>query len=319
MLRFLVVLAAFLTLTAAPAAAQLPGLPTGGPTPDAYQAQRRQRLPRHPAARHPRALQRGRARRLPGHRRDGPALLRPARRCTSDLVYATPGLTAAQHPEVLQGLELRRARRPGRADLLAARRRHDRARQGLRRAARLRHDPRRRDVRPRLRRRRGPPVLHGRAAPRRARASCRASPAARNTAMDARAVGGRALHGARPRSARSTSADEPLRRRGRTILRATSTTTSRASTSTSPRRRLDPTKMPGEYAAIGHPLGPDLFKRDRPDRDRRAGRRRSSARAAARSSRGRRSPTRSSKRFGKRRGRRRRSRTSAPPRTPRRR
>ena len=48
-----------------------------------------------------------RARRLPGHRRDGPALLRPAA-MYRDLVYATPGLKADAHPELLQGRELRR-------------------------------------------------------------------------------------------------------------------------------------------------------------------------------------------------------------------
>ena len=49
----------------------------------------------------------------------------------------------------------------------------------LRRAAHLRRHARRRDVRHRLRDRRGPAVLHRRAAPRRPRRSCRASPAAR--------------------------------------------------------------------------------------------------------------------------------------------
>ena len=61
------------------------------------------------------------------------------------------------------------------------------------------------------------------------------------------------------------------------------------------------------------------WKRDRPDRHRVAGRRRSSARAAARSSRGRSSPTRSTKRFGKRKRRGACSATSARPRTRRRR
>ena len=156
--------------------------------------------------------------------------------------------------------------------LLAARRRHDRARQGLRRAARLRHDARRRDVRPRLR---GAEdrlffmdvLRHA------GRGELSSFAGGANAAMDAEQWEVAPVHRGRPRSARSTQPPDVLGAQGAQILRATSTTTSPASTSTSPRRKLDPTKMPGEYAAIGQPQGPDPWKRDGPDRDRVARRR----------------------------------------------
>ena len=139
-------------------------------------------------------------------RSSSPASWRPARRSRTaatssamyrDLVYATPGLTAAQIPSFFKdsSFGVRAGRR--RAHLLAAVRRDDRARQGLRRPARVRGDARRRDVRPRLRRRRGPAVLHGRAAPRRARAAVELR--RRLLRRDGRrAVGGRPVHGGRP-------------------------------------------------------------------------------------------------------------------------
>ena len=88
-----------------------------------------------------------------------------------------------------------------------------------------------------------------------------------------RAVGDRALHRGRPPAPgrpRPTTSTAP---QGAQLAGRRATTTSPASTSTSPRRKLDPTKMPGEYAAIGRPQGPDDWKRDRPHRHRLAGRR----------------------------------------------
>src|ERR1044072_7106216 len=97
MLRFLVVLTALLSMTAAPAAAQLPQLPTGGPTPDAYRAPAgkgfRHILPpgtrgRYNAVELAASLATGQT--VP-HCCDQLDMYR-------DLVYATPGLTAAQVP-----------------------------------------------------------------------------------------------------------------------------------------------------------------------------------------------------------------------------
>src|SRR3954468_18211529 len=97
MLRILVVLSAVLGLSAAPAAAQLPPLTTGGPTPDAYQAHDgkgfRDILPpgtrgRYNAVELAAFLASGKT--VP-HCCDQLGMYR-------DLVYATPGLTAAQVP-----------------------------------------------------------------------------------------------------------------------------------------------------------------------------------------------------------------------------
>ena len=113
----------------------------------------------------------------------------------------------------------------------------------------------------RLRGRRGPAVLHRRAAPPGPRRSSPrfAGGAPANRAFDHDAVAGRALHRGRP-PAPDRPARRPLRRRRRQAPAGRSPTTSPASTSTSPRRKLDPTKMPGEYAAIGQPQGPDPWK-----------------------------------------------------------
>ncbi len=97
MLRILVVLSAVLALSAAPAAAQLPQLPTGGPAPDGYQAHDgkgfRDILPpgtrgRYNAVELAAFLASGQT--VP-HCCDQLGMYR-------DLVYATPGLTAAQVP-----------------------------------------------------------------------------------------------------------------------------------------------------------------------------------------------------------------------------
>ena len=177
-----------------------------------------------------------------------------------DLMYATPGLKAAGPRALLQGLDLRGQARRRRDDHHAARRRHDRARQGLRRPAHLRHHARRRRC--------SAPATR----PRRTACSsstCCATSAARSC---------RPSSAARPPTARWTPSSGRSRptRRPTTSASSTSATTS---TATAGRQlqddalnyvaginqyiaeaRLDPTKMPGEYAAIGRPQGPDDWK-----------------------------------------------------------
>ena len=288
MLRFLGRFCSLLLGLAAPASAQLPHAPrpTGGPAPGAYQAERRQGLPRRPAARHPRALQRASS-----SPRSWPRA-RPSPHCCDqlgmyrDLVYATPGLTAAQTPQLLQGLELRRQARRRRAHLLAALGRHDRARQGLRRPARLRPQPRRRDVRARLRRRRGPAVLHGRAAPRRPRAALELR--RRLERGDGRrAVGGRPVHGGRPHApgrtrSRSCSArqGEILKRDVENYIAGINRVHRRGASST---RRSCRASTPRPAIRTG----PDAVEARGPDRHRVAGRRHLRQAAAATSWRGR--------------------------------
>ena len=207
-----------------------------------------------------------------------------------DLVYASPGPERRRHPQVLQGRHLRREAERGRADLLAARprRRDDRARRQLRRPAHLRQDARRHDVRARLRGRRGPPLRDGRAPPRGARRSCPPSPAAR--------AGNRAQDHTQWELAPYTEAD--LQRQydlGDEVYGAAGAALQDDVTNYVAginryitEARLNPLKMPGEYAAIGKPgpAGLEGHGRDRhgePDRrDLRQGRRpRARLRAAA--------------------------------------
>ena len=145
----------------------------------------------------------------------------------------------------------------GRAQLLARARRDDPARQGVRRAARLRQHPRRNHVRHRLRGRRGPPVLHGRAAQRRPRASCRLSPAA----PSATASGPRHLDQRRP-TRRPTSKrqfdnfDDLYGSEGQRIQQDVREYVAGVKAYIGD-ARLNPLLMPGEYAAIGRPTGPE--------------------------------------------------------------
>ena len=170
-----------------------------------------------------------------------------------DLVYATPGLTAAAIDHYfkdgsfgVQAGQVERTYSP-RAG------RHDRPRRGLRRPAHLRRHALRHDVRRGLRRRRGPPVLHGRAAPRRPRAAVRASPAASNKAMDAEV-----WDNAPYTEADLQRADRPgrrrLRRRGRRSSQQDLDDYVAGINQYITEAPLDPTKMPAEYAAIGKPL-----------------------------------------------------------------
>ena len=81
-----------------------------------------------------------------------------------------------------------------------------------------------------------------------------------NAAQDRDAVGGRAVHRGRPRAPDQAAARLPRRPRGARSP-PTPTTTSPASTAYITEAKLDPTKMPGEYAALGHPQGPEPWKR----------------------------------------------------------
>ncbi len=234
MLRFLVVLVALLALPAAPARRAAPAA--------ARQAARRpaptrrndgRRLPRHPAARHARALQRGRARRLP---RDRPTVPHCCDQLGMyrDLVYATPGLKAAQIPNYFKDSSFGVAPGAGRAHVLAALRRHDRARQG---ASACRTSTARRAT--------ARCSASATPAPRTGCSSwtCCATPGAgelssfaggSNAAMDAEQWEV-APYTEADLTRQAAAAAGRARRTRATILRATSTTTSPASTSTSPR------------------------------------------------------------------------------------
>ena len=183
-MRVAALLAAAVVLTAAAApsvSAQVPDLPIPPVDPDAARARpgrarpaavrdrRRRRLPRRPPVRHARPLRR---------RSSWPRSSAPARPCRTATTSSACTATSSTRPPACQADQVGRffkdatfGVRAGDVERRYSPRdgRHDRARQGLRRAARLRRDARRRDVRARLRGRRGPAVLHGRAAPRRPR------------------------------------------------------------------------------------------------------------------------------------------------------
>ena len=197
-----------------------------------------------------------------------------------DLVYNAPGLTAQRLPDFFKDAsfgvrpgEVERSYSP-RADVTIQR---DRA---IRRSPRLRQHPRRDHVRGRLRGRRGPPVLHGRAAQHR----------------QGKAV---VVRRRRHRQSRAGSRHLDQRRRTRSPTSRPSSTTSTSSTGREGQRiqqdvreyvagvqayisdaRLNPLLMPGEYAAIGRPTGPEDWTcarrgghRQRDRRDLRQGRR----------------------------------------------
>ena len=117
----------------------------------------------------------------------------------------------------------------------------------------------RRDVRARLRGCRGPAVLHGRPAPRRAAASCRASRAASNAGEDAEQWSVAPYTEADLETPGRRPAEVPRRRRARRSS-PTPTTTSRASTSTSSRpsstRRSCPASTRRSAARSAGPFKP---------------------------------------------------------------
>ena len=110
-----------------------------------------------------------------------------------------------------------------------------------------------------LRRRRGPPVLHRRPAPRGPR---RAVELRRRRAGNRAWTpsSGRSRPTPRPTSSTSTTWRQVYGAKGAAIRQRRRPTTSRASTPYIAEAKLDPTKMPGEYAAIGRPQGPDDWK-----------------------------------------------------------
>ena len=174
-----------------------------------------------------------------------------------NLVYATPGPDRVPAPRASSRT---RASGSGPATSSAPTRprtrRDDPARQGLRHPPRLRPHARRHDVRRRLRGRRGPPVLHGRAAQRRAAAPLSASPAAPRAIARWTRTSGRRRPTTSPTSSASTTT-------------STSSTAPRAPGPAATSRdyvagvqayiaeaRLNPLKMPASTPRIGRPAGP---------------------------------------------------------------
>ena len=248
--------------------------------------QRRQGLPRRPAAGHQRPGQRARARRLPGDRRHARRTATTSSRCTRDLVYATPGLQADDLGEVLQGLELRRA---SRATSSAPTRRARDVTIVRDKGFGVPHvygdDARRRDVR----RSATPPPRTACSswtccATWAARSSSSFAGGARATAPWTQSSGGRALHRGRPR-APDRPRRQASRRRWARRSPADADNYIAGINHYIAEAKLDPTKMPGEYAAIDQPTGPGAVEASRPHRDRRRWSAGSSARAAATSSR----------------------------------
>ena len=186
-----------------------------------------------------------------------------------DLVYNTPGLTAAQIPNFFKdasfGVQAGRtssaptARAPGCTV----------QRDQLRRRTRLRRDPLRHDLLRRLRRRRGPPLLHGRPA---ARRTC---PALRLRRRLEQGDGRRRL-GELARTTRPTS-------RSRSTRPTTSTAAEGAAAAAGPRRlrrRHQPVHLGGPHRPEQDALRVRRDRQDarrlaehRRDRDRRADRR----------------------------------------------
>ena len=188
---------------------------------------------------------------------------RPSRTAASSSDVRRPRLRDARaggRPgrPLLQGRDVRRRARGRRAPLLAARRRHDRARQGVRRAAHLRRDARRRDVRRSATRARRTGCSSWTCCATPAAASWRASPAAPNAAMDAEqwAV---APYTEADLQRQADQLDDVLGPDGAMIQRDVEHYIAGINQYIS-EAKLDPTKMPGEYAAIGRPQGPDPWK-----------------------------------------------------------
>ena len=240
----------------------LPGLPRRHARP-ALRHERRRRLLEHPpsGAERSRSVADIAAFSPPARRRRRTVPTRHARstpprscRCTATSCTRRPGLSAADIPKYSQGRDLRRQARRGRAHRLASRprRRDDRARQELRRAAHLRHDARGHDVR-----RSATP------APRTACSSwtCCATPAARSCPRSP-AARGQPRHGRTTQWALAPYTEADLQRQfdlgddvygaaGAQLQDDVTQLRRRASTSYITEARLNPTKMPGEYAAIG--------------------------------------------------------------------
>src|SRR3954451_783342 len=258
MLRILVVLSAVLCLTAAPAAAQLPPLPTGGPTPDAYQAHDgrgfRDILPpgtrgRYNAVELAAFLASGQT--VP-HCCDQLGMYR-------DLVYATPGLTAAQVPNFFKDSSFGVA--PGQAERT--------------------YSPRS-DVTIVRDKAFGVPHVYGKTRDGAMFGLGYVGAEDRLFFMDVLRHAGRgqlssfaggsnaAMDAEQWEVAPYTEADltrqaqQPAGALGHQgdIVRRDVDNYVAGINEYIDEARLDPTKMPGEYVTIGHPQGPDLFKRE---------------------------------------------------------
>ena len=280
----------------APAGAQLPigggqnppvpiPVPSGAPPAEPYGTNDyggfRDILP----AGHQRPRQRPAARRVPGARARRPPHSNDQLSMYGDLVYATPGAEGRRRRQVLQGLHLRRAS-PATSS--------------------ARYSPARRTSRSCATRASACPHVYGatrdgamfgarlRRAPRTACSSwtCCATPAAAELSSFAGgAKGNRAMDAEQWALApyteadlqqQTTSATRSTAPRARQLQQRRRATTSPASTSTSPRPSSTRRKMPGEYAAIGQPQGPDDWKAHRPRSPPPRWSAGSSARAAAR-------------------------------------
>src|SRR3954451_15971881 len=258
MLRILVVLSAVLCLTAAPAAAQLPPLTTGGPTPDAYQAHDgkgfRDILPpgtrgRYNAVELAAFLASGQT--VP-HCCDQLGMYR-------DLVYATPGLTAAQVPSYFKDSSF--GEPPGQAERT--------------------YSPRS-DVTIVRDKAFGVPHVYGRTRDgamfglgyvgaedrlffmdvlrHAGRADLSSFAGGSNAAMDAEQWEV-APYTEADLTRQADQIPKLLGPQG-TILRRDVDNYVAGINRYIAEAKLDPTKMPGEYAATGHPQGPDPFKRE---------------------------------------------------------
>ena len=143
-----------------------------------------------------------------------------------------------------------RRRRHG-VDRDAARGRDHRARQGLRRAARLRRDAGGHDVRRRLRGRRGPPVPHGHPAPHRPRAAVVVRGRLGLATARWTARSGRWRPTPRPTcSARSTTRPSSTAQGGQEVV-DDATAYVQGINAYIDAAKLDPSKLPAEYAAFG--------------------------------------------------------------------
>ncbi len=236
----------------------------------AVRRERRRRLLEHPASGRERPRERcghrGLPRRLPAAQDELPerpaaeALLQGASDVRGSRLRL-PRPARRGHPEVLQGRDLRREGGRRRADLLAARpqRRDDRPRRGLRRPAHLRQHARR------------------------ARCSASATWAPRTACSRWTRSGTPAAHSSPPSpagraaTARWTTPSGSSRPTTRPTSSASLTSATRSTAPPAPRSsedvtnyvaginryiqeaRVNPTKMPGEYAAIGKP-GPQDWK-----------------------------------------------------------
>ena len=228
---------------------------------------RRRRLPQHRPARARTASRARRRRCLPGERHQPPHQY-DQNDMYADLVYATPGLQESQILDYFKdasfGVEpgnvtdYTPAAARSAAPTAALRRRDDRPRR-VRRPAHLRPGPGGAMFGAGYVTGRGPAVLRRRPAPRGRAPTSPRSPAAPTSGRTTTpsptppTCDDRAAAPVRPRR-------RPLRRRRACRSSTTSTNYVDGMNQCIAETRLDPSKMPGEYAALGHPGGPEPWK-----------------------------------------------------------